>query len=111
MKKVKQVVLFTRNNARIFYTDNVKQFGNLDIVVNPDLSLVKGLPPHYWKKKGNKIVPMSKSEMNKRYKQIKESMGDVPLSKRKLDGAFISTIILIILFFIILHTAFKVYGI
>lgn len=52
MKKTKVVVL-NKNNARI--------------IVNPDLSEVEGIAPHFWKFDGHKVIAMNQKEMIKRY--------------------------------------------
>ena len=60
MKKTK-LVIFTSNNARILVGANPKEYPTA--WVNPDLSRVKGTPPHFWKIVGNQIHPMNFQEM------------------------------------------------
>lgn len=58
------VVVFTRNNARIIHNpENLDELrANPNCVVDPDLSLVRRLPPHFWKLDGGHVVPMILSE-------------------------------------------------
>ena len=61
MKNV--IVVFTENSARIHVNPaNAEELlAEPHALLNPDLSAVKGLPPHLWKLSGNKIVPMSEA--------------------------------------------------
>lgn len=52
-------VVFTSNNARIV-KDNKPVYGT--VVVDPDLSRVRGIPPHFWKLVDGAIVEMSRPE-------------------------------------------------
>ena len=61
-------VIFTENNARIYKGKPERSSEN--ILVNPDLSRVKGIPPHLWKRVGNEIHPMSDDESLSRLKHI-----------------------------------------
>ncbi len=54
-----KVVVFTSNNARILTNPSAHPEGGL---VNPDLSLVRGCPPHFWKLVHGKILPMTTPE-------------------------------------------------
>lgn len=68
-------VIFTRNNARIVkFTDfdSIKEYAN--VVLNPNLTLVKGVPPHFWTLEDGFIIPMNDDQKSIRIKQI-ESMG------------------------------------
>lgn len=58
------VVVFTKNNARVVHNpENLERFRNHPYcVVDPDLSQVKGTPPHFWKLEGGQILPMSALE-------------------------------------------------
>ena len=62
------VVIFTSNNARILsgVEDITPYSDNPDLVVDPDLTQVRGIPPHYWKLEKGVVVPMSKSERERR---------------------------------------------
>lgn len=55
------VVVFTKNNARILKNppDWRLMKGRPGVFVNPDLSRVQGVPPHFWAVSAGKIVPMS----------------------------------------------------
>lgn len=53
-------VVFTSNNARI-YKGIPKQVTD-NILVNPDLTKVKIIPPHLWKRVGDEILPMDENE-------------------------------------------------
>lgn len=59
------VVVFTKNNCRVLYNppnlEDLKSQPN--VAVNPDLSKVIGVAPHFWKLVQGQIVPMSDSEM------------------------------------------------
>ena len=55
-----QLVIFTSNNARILVGHNPAEYPHA--LVNPDLSLVKRVPTHFWKLAGGKIVPMTAKE-------------------------------------------------
>jgi hypothetical protein len=61
-----KVVVFTANNARIVELQGPQLHGFLlehpSAMVEPSLDAVAGLPPHYWKRAGNKIVPLTASE-------------------------------------------------
>jgi hypothetical protein len=65
MKKTK-VVVMNKNNARI--------------LINPDLSGVEGIAPHYWKFEGNKVVPMNQKEQIKRYEDILKNGADTTVN-------------------------------
>lgn len=60
-----KIVIFTSHNARILNIDDemihqYEQYANA--VINPDLSQVKGIPPHFWKLQGKRVVPMTFEE-------------------------------------------------
>lgn len=58
-----KVVVFTKNNARIVVTDEIKHYERLpNALINPNLSQVKGIPPHFWKLENKKVVPMNRDE-------------------------------------------------
>lgn len=61
MPKKTKLVQFTSNNARILVNASASEYP--DALVNPDLSAVKGVPPHHWKQdKQGRIVPMNPFE-------------------------------------------------
>lgn len=55
-------VVFNKYGARIIVNPGNAYKNAKDVVLNPDLSLVKGVPPHYWKLEDGKIVPKNKLE-------------------------------------------------
>ena len=61
-------VVFTSNNARIVVNPSILQKLALkdkkNVVINPDLSLVKGVAPHFWKLSddGKMVVEMTRPE-------------------------------------------------
>jgi len=67
----KKAVYFTKTNARILSNDAIDdRIKNL--VINPDLSSVAGVPPHHWVLKEGKIAPMNKEEIAQREMLIHE---------------------------------------
>lgn len=58
------VVLFTDNNARILRNPiNLDYLKTLDnVLINPDLSKVAGIPPHFWVKEGDSVRAMTTLE-------------------------------------------------
>ena len=68
----KNLVIFTKNNARVL--TKPEEFTELmaypNVVPDPDLSLVKGIPPHHWKLEDGLIVPMTGSEKDARNADI-----------------------------------------
>jgi hypothetical protein len=67
-----RVVVFTENNARILINPyNLDQFRAMpNAVIDPDLSHVRGISPHFWKNDEGRIVPMSESERAERLKHL-----------------------------------------
>jgi hypothetical protein len=74
-----KIVVFTTNNARILYVENTKDYEGLEnVLINPDLTLVRGIPPHFWKIQNDVIVPMSSGEVSKVEKdQAKKGVDNV----------------------------------
>jgi hypothetical protein len=74
------IVVFTKNNARIIMGGGMGAVGSSDRVVSsPDLSGVRGIPPHHWKLENGKIVPMDAKERSERDRQLdKASVGVNP---------------------------------
>lgn len=57
----------TSNNWRKEYSETGKEYaGREDVMFDPDLSQVTGIPPHHWKAdpETSAMVPMSISEMH-----------------------------------------------
>lgn len=69
---MQQIVVFTPNNARIYYGSPDDFLGHPSFAVDPDLSKVRGLPPHCWKLVGGEIVPLSPDEMTAREAHIEK---------------------------------------
>lgn len=68
MKNHKMHVIFTSNNARIFnYPCEVHRE---TCIHDPDLSAVKGIPPHLWKLEDGKIIPMTEPEASLREQHV-----------------------------------------
>lgn len=73
MKNV--IVVFTKNNARVLV--NPEKFPKDNYILNPDLSLVKGIPPHLWKlNKDGQIIPMKGQEIHNRLVDIEKHGSD-----------------------------------
>ena len=64
MSKKSILVVFTPNNARVLVNADPGNYP--DALVNPDLSAVRAEPPHFWKLKDGKIVPMNRFEKRAR---------------------------------------------
>lgn len=66
------VVCFTANNARILVNpENIEAYKNMPGAhINPDLTGVLGVPPHFWKEDSGLIVAMSRSERRVRLASI-----------------------------------------
>ena len=64
-------VVFTKNNARIIKSDKGTLAFKEPFLVNPDLSSVSGVPPHYWKLLGDVVAPMNALEKGIRDIQLK----------------------------------------
>lgn len=72
--KKDKVVVFTRNNARIYTNVDTSAFENdLNVLINPSLDSVKGIPPHFWKMYEGRIVPMNDVEREERSKDIEKN--------------------------------------
>lgn len=69
--KKDKVVVFTRNNARIYTNVDKASFENdKNVLINPSFDSVKGIPPHFWKMYEGRIVPMNDVEREERLKDI-----------------------------------------
>lgn len=70
----KRFVVFNATTARILVNpengDELEKMPN--VVVNPNLEAVKGIPPHLWKLQDGKVLPMSKGEQEKRLQLIEK---------------------------------------
>lgn len=66
-----KVVIFTENNARIVNVDDITPYQAMsNVLINPDITKLTGLAPHFWKKSGNQLLPMTKSEQASRLQHI-----------------------------------------
>lgn len=75
-------VLFTESNARIYVGPAVEKVRSLKgVLITPDLSQVKRIPPHFWKLEKGKIVPMNEVERAERIKLIEAKQ-----PTNKIDG-------------------------
>lgn len=71
MSQKSKLVVFTRTNARILVNPTNREIQTYkNAVINPDLSAVKAVPPHFWKQEKGKVVPMSDYEMKARLDDI-----------------------------------------
>lgn len=64
-------LFFTKTNARVLNGEAVDP-RIVNLVINPDLSLTNGTPPHYWCFKEGKIVSMGSDEKAHRDALIQE---------------------------------------
>lgn len=87
------VVIFTTNNARVITDINDERAMELsywpNAVLDPNLSQVEGVPPHFWKLIGREILPMGESEKLARIDNINKHGIDnriTNLSKRKFKA-------------------------
>lgn len=64
-------VVFTENNARIY--KGVPEVLSDNVLVNPDRTKVRGIPPHFWKKVGNDLLPMTEEEKIVRLLHMEEN--------------------------------------
>ncbi len=66
------VVVFTNNNARLLLNpENLSAYEAMpNAVINPDLSGVLRLPPHFWKLKDGKVVKLEDSDITLRIADI-----------------------------------------
>lgn len=75
MSRKGKLVVFTTNNARVLTNPTFREINTYkNAVVDPDLSKVIAVPPHFWKKgPGNLIIPMTDSEQKARLDDIKRN--------------------------------------
>lgn len=66
------IVIFTENNSRILRVADISHYiCKANVVIDPDLSLVEGVPPHLWCLSEGKIVPMMEEMKVNRHEHIK----------------------------------------
>jgi hypothetical protein len=73
------VVVFTKNNARVLKNPKnlIEILKRNTCLIDPDLSKVSGMPPHYWKLfKGKTIISMNGKEMRARDADISKVGAD-----------------------------------
>lgn len=65
-----RVIVFTENGARILKNPaNFEELSHAEnVVINPDLKELEGIPPHLWKLQNGKIAAMSQAEQNAKNK-------------------------------------------
>lgn len=58
------IVVISENGVASYYPSaNTPDFeGNPDALINPDLTLVSGVPTKYWKRVGDSVVEMTQEE-------------------------------------------------
>lgn len=76
MKTTKKLVVFTKTNARILHnpdSDLFKKLSNYpNVIINPNLERVDGVPPHFWKFKDGEVFAMDDNEKEARIKEIEK---------------------------------------
>src|SRR6185369_9525118 len=76
---------FTKNNARIIYLEDLQDLPHLgNVVINPDLTYVNGIAPHYWKYEGGVVLPMTEEERLARDVSIQAYGADCDISLEAL---------------------------
>lgn len=85
------VVIFTEDNAIIEkdperFAQALRYDGS---ILNPDLSFVKGIPPHFWKQVGNNVFPMTRPEKIKRMKDRGDNLPDYVLQEIEKEDQFL----------------------
>lgn len=85
-KKHKMHVIFTSNNARIF---NYPCKDHRETCIHdPDLTEVKGIPPHLWKLEKGKILPMTEGEANIRQQHVDTHGADNNVEKVAIKSIY-----------------------
>lgn len=57
------VVIKTSNNHRVIMVEDATPYlDQVGVWIDPDLTEVRGIPPHYWKHDGRRHVPMTAEE-------------------------------------------------
>lgn len=90
------IVIFTSNNARIKHVTNSELSKWKSVpgsYINPDLSKVNHLPPHYWKVDNGHILPMTTTEIIVRDAQLSLNGADNNIGKPKRGwGEYIASL-------------------
>lgn len=81
MNKKEIYVVFSPTNARILINpeEPLLYEGRDDVIKNPDLTNVQGIPPHFWKVQNYRIVSMTEAEKKQRQKIIDETVSHYPV--------------------------------
>jgi hypothetical protein len=88
------IVKFTANGARIIKGVDAQQFvGMPDVAVNPDLSTVRGIPPHEWQLVDGKIVPKTVDTVPAEAKALNSDKRKLPVLKLLLGIAYVGVCI------------------
>lgn len=67
-----KIVIFTPVGARIITAADPKPYkGQKNVLINPDLSKVKGVPPQYWERRGGEVREMSRPRKLARRQKIR----------------------------------------
>lgn len=79
------VLVLTRNNARLLVNppDIKALLQRPGVLLNPDLSAVKGIAPHFWKLVDGKIVEMTRVEKVSRLADIALVGADNRVERRR----------------------------
>lgn len=92
---MRRAVIFTSNNARILYGDDKDILSIKGAIVDPNLSQVTGIPPHYWKLSNGHIVEMNPDEKAERDKNhLRYSVDNGHGSYKKTKQFFLMDIVL-----------------
>jgi hypothetical protein len=68
----RKVIVFTSNNAGILTNPDMRPYvGRPNVLIDPDLSKVQGIAPHYWKLSNGNVVPLSPPEKLLRDRHIR----------------------------------------
>ncbi len=71
--KTKAVIFFKRTAKVVINPPNLIQLSKLDnVLINPDLTLVRKIPPHFWKQVGDSVVSMTRPEKLERLAEIEQ---------------------------------------
>lgn len=87
------VVVFLPHNARVEKVgDPTSYLHYQDVLIDPDLTSVKDLPPHFWKLDNGHVVPMTYEEREARMNLLSDSakkgvkLSNVPEKKTIQDA-------------------------
>jgi len=98
------IVIFTDHNAIVKkIADGQEHDLPANSLLNPDLKAVHKIAPHHWKREGDKIVPMTLYEKNRRNKEIAKLfiLDNRTLLKQKKKSVNIIPLLLFLLGFLL----------